>query len=428
MVGGIVGLLAGCGTTPPPSVAALTVGAATGHSLPAGFVGLSLEASSLVHGDFADTDLATHLKKLGDRGLIRIGGNSADKTFWTSTGARPPAGSEGAITPAALRSVATALDGTGWQLVLAVNLKAKDPARAADEAAQARQIFGDRLLAIEIGNEPNYYYPTKKPYGSYYQDFDRYVAAVRAAVPGVGIAGSDAGHEHPAFVADFAQHEAADPAVTVLTDHHYPLSACGGRKSTVDDLLSAKSVDNEVAAANSVVQAAAVDHVPAVMDETNSVTCGGEKGVSDGFASALWSLDYGLLLASHGVTAAAFHGGIAGCAAYSPLCGKNGKLTEQPVFRGLETVAELGQGEFLSVTGGQPALRAYAVRAGGGLAVVLDNTGTAALPLTVKLDRRYGSARTTVLSATDQTASAQVDGDSLSTTVPARSALVVHLT
>jgi hypothetical protein len=33
-----------------------------------------------------------------------------------------------------------------------------DPARAADEAKYARQIFDDSLLAIEIGNEPNFYY------------------------------------------------------------------------------------------------------------------------------------------------------------------------------------------------------------------------------------------------------------------------------
>jgi hypothetical protein len=111
------------------------------------------------------------------------------------------------------------------------------------------------------------------------------------------------------------------------------------------------------------VRAAPVDHVPAIMDETNSVTCGGV------FASALWSLDYGLLLASHGVTAAAFHGGIAGCATYSPLYDHDGKLAAQPVFRGMQTLAEIGPGEFLTVDGAPSTLRAYGVRTGDGLAM-----------------------------------------------------------
>jgi hypothetical protein len=139
-------------------------------------------------------------------------------------------------------------------------------------------------------------------------------------VPGVGIVGPDAGHNQPAFVATFAQDEAADPDITMLTDHEYPLSDCDGATNTISGLLSTSSNTAEKAAADSAVSGGVLDKVPAVMDETNSITCGGQSGVSNVFASTLWSLDYSLLLAQEGVQGADFHGGISGCGPYSPLC------------------------------------------------------------------------------------------------------------
>jgi hypothetical protein len=39
------------------------------------------------------------------------------------------------------------------------------------------------------------------------------------------------------------------------------------------------------------VRAAAARHIPVRVDEMNAVTCGGQRGVSNSFASALWALD-----------------------------------------------------------------------------------------------------------------------------------------
>ena len=263
--------------TPQASTAvAITVTDTTsGHSLPADFAGFSLEANSLSNGDFKSTDFADYLKALGPTGVIRIGGNSADETFWTSTGQKPPSWSEGTITPATLTDLATAISGTGWKVVLAVNLKQFSTSRAADEAKYAEQILGSSLAAIEIGNEPNYYYTSD---ATYFSNFESYAAAIEKAVPGIGLAGPDAGRNEPAFVSTFAQDEAANPDITMLTDHEYPLSDCNGATNTIADLLSTSSVTAEQAAADSVVTAAVTDKVPGLMDETNSITCGGQAG------------------------------------------------------------------------------------------------------------------------------------------------------
>lgn len=48
-----------------------------GAPLPAGFVGLSIEAGELAHGDFGAPNLVAYLKTLAPSGgVLRIGGNS----------------------------------------------------------------------------------------------------------------------------------------------------------------------------------------------------------------------------------------------------------------------------------------------------------------------------------------------------------------
>lgn len=47
--------------------------------------------------------------------------------------------------------------------------------------------------------------------------------------------------------------------------------------------------------------------IPLRVDELNSVSCGGTKGVSDTFASALWALDQSFTLAKAGVSGVNFH-------------------------------------------------------------------------------------------------------------------------
>lgn len=405
---------------PSPAAAAasasITVtGTASGHALPADFVGFSLEANSLSNNNFSGTDFADYLKALGPTGLVRIGGNSADETFWTSTGEANPSWSEGTITPASLTSLDSAIAGTGWKVILAVNLKQFDASRAADEAKHAAQILGSSLDAIEIGNEPNYYYSSD---ATFFSDFESYVAAIRGAVPGIAIVGPDAGHNQPAFVSTFAQDEAASPDISMLTDHEYPLSDCDGATNTISGLLSTSSVTAEKAAADSAVAGGVADRVPAVMDETNSITCGGQTGVSSVFAATLWSLDYTLLLAQEGVQGADYHGGISGCGPYSPLCGSSGSLTAQPLFYGFLAVNQVGTGSFLTVNNPDSAnVRAYAVQNGSGLTVVLDDVqdpgSNGATDVTLSLPQSYSQAQSTVLATSSSAGLSATSGITL---------------
>jgi hypothetical protein len=371
------------GGSPTAVAPASTVSAATtsitvqpgaiGNPLPAGFVGISMGAATLAADDFANTDFASYLRTLGHTGVLRIGGNSGDTTFWTSTGETAPSWAVGTITPAKLQHLAAIARSTGWRVTLAVNLKHKDAARAADEAGYAQRIFGSSLLAIEIGNEPNFYYSSPD---AYFADFEVYAAAIEQAAPGVGLTGPDAETNHAAYLPAFAADDAAHPDVAEVTDHTYPLSACGGSVATIPELLGTGAVRYETANTVAVVNAARQLHVPAAMDETNSVVCAGMAGVSDVFASSLWALDYSLLLAQNGVANAEFMDGTnsAGCDPYTPLCPTTGDLTARPVYYGMLAAALVGTGNFVGVTNPDAAdVRAYAVKNGPHLTVVLDD-------------------------------------------------------
>lgn len=360
-----------------------------GTVLHPGFVGLSFGAATVAADDYASTDLGGYLHTLGHTGVIRVGGNSGDGTFWTSTGETAPSwATSGTITPDKLRHLAGVVRGAGWKVILAVNLKHPDPARAADEAAYAQRIFGRSLLAIEVGNEPNFYY---SDVSAYYTEFESYVAAIEKAAPGVGITGPDAETNHSSWLGGFAALDAAHPDVTEISDHTYPTSACGSSTATIPELLGTGARQYETANAQAALSAAARLGVPAAMTETNSTVCAGTSGVSDAFASALWALDYNLLIAQQGIVNADYMDGTnaAGCDPYTPLCPTTGDLGVRPIYYGMLATELVGTGRFAAVDDPDTAdVRAYAVRHGSRLTVVLDDVQDPAAngATTVKLD------------------------------------------
>src|ERR1700689_2184794 len=145
-----------CATPAAASSQVITIApTTTGTSLNADSLGLSFEASDLALPGFASGDLASYLKTLGTS-VMRIGGNTSDETFWTSTGETPPSWAIATITPADLTALDTLAKASGWKVILGVNLKQYDPARAADEAEHAVEALGSSLQAIAIGNEPHF--------------------------------------------------------------------------------------------------------------------------------------------------------------------------------------------------------------------------------------------------------------------------------
>ncbi|MHA6765640.1 glycosyl hydrolase family protein [Streptacidiphilus sp. PAMC 29251] len=438
----------------------------TGTALTGGSLGLSFEASDLALPGFTSGNLAAHLRTLGTS-VMRIGGNTVDQTYWTSSGETPPSWSTATITPADLTALNTLAKASGWKVILGVNLKQYDAARAADEAAHAATALGSSLQAIEIGNEPDLYPQYSGNTAKYLTDFKAYTAAINKAAPGVPIEGSDATGATSALQNAFV---AAHPAVNELTSHYYPLtsSTCGGNP-TIAALLGTSVRNAETGVAVSAVAQAAKLGVPAVIDEGNSVVCEGQQGVSNVFASALWEVDEQLDLAREGVAGDYMHGTVIQCNApkplfmyYTPLCAPTaadaaaGTLAAQPEYYGLAAVHQIGAGSFLNVD--NPAwatVRTYAVKhPDGTMTVVLDDVqdpaANAATTLQLNLGASYTTGRRVNLTASGLTATTgvtlggqtvqadgtlpaptttpvAVNGSTLTVTVPAGSAAILTL-
>src|SRR5947207_4511733 len=262
----------------PAATVTLSVGGPTGTSLPADVVGFSFEANVLTGTAPSAGNLAQYMKTLGP-GVMRFGGNFVDTTFWTSKGETAPSWAVATLTPADLQRLNTLATNSGWKVVLGVNLKHPDPQRAADEAAHAKAALGANLLAIEVGNEPNYYpnYTTAK----FFADFEKYRAAINAAAPGVGLVGPSPGRvpAADAWLKDFAADESGHGDISGFTGHYYPACPKSTPKPTTSSLLSTSYRDGEKNRADLVASLAKGLGVPGILGEGNSVSCEGMDGV-----------------------------------------------------------------------------------------------------------------------------------------------------
>jgi hypothetical protein len=286
------------------------------------FMGLSFESTAIPllaaysHGG----NLAGYLRSLG-HGVIRIGGVSVDKRVaWTPHGARPSWASVG-ITPTELDGVAALARESGWRVLLTVSLGRDDPRAAAAEVASARSALGGLLAGVAIGNEPDRFAReglrgSAWSVGEYLDELGAYRAAIARAAPGVSIAVPDASSGIPPLPWVSA---AAASRPTLLTDHYYPLSSCGGTKVVLSELASPvlREHEDEMLRRLEVIEHA--NRTPLAIDETGSISCHGQPGVSNSFASALWAVDWAVRAMHAGVAGLNFHDLVSEPGAYSPL-------------------------------------------------------------------------------------------------------------
>src|SRR5699024_11802470 len=125
--------------------------------------------------------------------------------------------------------VAAYVDAT---VTLALGFGSYAPSRAAAMAAHARDAFGDDLLAVAIGNEPNGFHLPNQPQlrvrdetwgpAAYQESLQEYSAALEAASPGLPVAGPGA-YNAPWWRA-FAESDI--PNQRALSMHWYPLWDC----------------------------------------------------------------------------------------------------------------------------------------------------------------------------------------------------------
>jgi hypothetical protein len=302
-------------------------GAPVRGSLPAGFEGLSMEFRGLE--TYAGADPAAInpvfeqlLRNLApnQQGLLRIGGDGTDWTWWPVPHVAKPGGVRYDIDRNWMAVAKSLSQSASLRLIMGINLEANSSRVAGAEAkAMLTYVGRERIEGLEIGNEPELYgsFPWFKaangthvrgrPASYDFSDFLREFSTMARAMPGAPLAGPSTGS--PTWMQDLPQFLRAEPRVRVATLHRYPLKHCGKEPLvlTIPELLSSSSQAGLAASVTRYVGIARSQHIPLRIDEMNAVSCGGQRGVSDTFASALWALDTLFELARVGVDGVNFH-------------------------------------------------------------------------------------------------------------------------
>jgi hypothetical protein len=236
--------------------------------------------------------------------IVRIGGNSTDTTGEPATGVVAP--------------FEQLHQDIGAEFYLGVNLGSDNVQLATDQAqAYVTGMAGGGLEAIEIGNEPDLYHsngdrPTTYTFANYFSDFATWRTAILPLLPqGVKLMGpSWSSTSSLSNLPAFLTQESGN--LSVVSQHWYAGTQCNGKTNPADFLLQASSATSGPKAVASSVPLAHQDSLPFRMGEMNSISCGGETGVSDTFASALWAADSMFEFANDGVDGVNFHNGNGG--------------------------------------------------------------------------------------------------------------------
>ncbi len=314
-----------------PSFTATVGSSPTGQPMAQGFTGMSLEYGALHSYTGRDPDhinpvllnLMRNLVPGGQTTVLRIGGNSADRTWWPMRGQIPPGGVTYNLNNGWIRTTHALAKALGAQMIMGVNLAGGRPAVAATEARALLAGIGRRTIqAFEIGNEPDVYgiFPWYRDrrgrvffarahsysLARYIKQFSRW----RAAMPNVPVTGPS--FAELTWLSGLPRFMNAERGLKLLTLHRYPLRACLTDQNdpgypTVPNLLADRSSAGLAQQVAPYVSAAHSRGVSFRLDEMNSASCSGKKGVSDTFASALWVLDTLFNLAQVGVDGVNIH-------------------------------------------------------------------------------------------------------------------------
>jgi len=404
-----------------------------GNKIGDDFTGLSYESAQLGNPHFfssANTELAGFLRRLGASGVLRIGGNTSEYCYWTpdptkqtnrqnpesmrtgdkanpvafglavgpDTGKKAPAPVN--ITPEAIRNLREFLDVCGWKLIYGLNMGTGTAEDAADEAARVMDAAGSKLIAFQLCNEPDLFFRNglrKADYDfkQFAVEWQHFYQTIRARVPNAPFAGPDTAYNNE-WLVPFAK-QFRNEAV-FLSQHYYAEGPPTDPLMTIERLLRPNpKLEEEFAGMKATMQESGL---PFRLAETNSCYQGGKQGVSDTFASALWSADLMYQLATAGGTGINFHGG--GYGWYTPIAGtqENGFLA-RPIYYGMLLFAEAGAGQLVESKLDQlehaPLMTAYGLRSNTGAIKVAAFNKSLDGGVRLTIDPRQRAKRVTAL-------------------------------
>jgi hypothetical protein len=406
----------------PPTVRVGGAAAVAPTSTTQGFLGIATSYSTIaaLEGTTTDPDVAfQHLLENLSPGApfqLRLGGVSADTSWWAVPGMKQPRYLS-TLTPRWATNLRGLLTAVGGRTILGVNLE--EPPSISPRIARAevagfnRYIGSDLIQAFELGNEPEYFplsvvnggrgHDTIAAYG---QKFSQIAAQLRGApLAGPASVGKVWLGELGTVLSHLPAH------LKVATVHLYPLKNCSlGAHPLLSQLLDRSSIQGLADSAHEMVRAAAAHGEPLRVDELNGITCGGKAGLSNSFGEALWALNALPALWKAGVQGVNYQtvDGLLNQVITARHSAAGWRVSVEPVYYGLLAFAEAAPaGSHLLNTSnpGVADMYQFAVRApDGSERVVLTNVGSTARTIAVSAPGTRRAASLSLLSARSLTA------------------------
>jgi hypothetical protein len=284
---------------------------------------------------------------------------------------------------------------TGAQITVGLNFGDGPVADNLAMIAAAEQAVPASQLSFSLGNEPDLYtrshvlhneprfrVPAYRPASWSATVYAREWIARRAMLGPIRLEGPDlAGNGWRAAVAALLR---ADPPDQINT-HIYPTTACTvGPKATAKRLLSEHASVGVVGERAWLLATAKVAHRPAVISETNSASCGGKPGVSDGPVASVWAVRYVVAALSAGFDQLRFHS--AGTA-YDPFAfNPDGRVTRRPLADGLFFIHRwIPVGSRITSTTTVPHVLAATITRRGTTSMIVSSFASHTLVLPIKI-------------------------------------------
>jgi hypothetical protein len=424
----VVGLVVGGkrasspGRSPVASSVVTVDPGAEGRTIPAAFLGLSIEywaieAYAGKNPGAVNPVLARLIRNLvpGQTAVLRIGGASTDQTWWPVAGVRRPPGVFYKLNRRRLEVMKKVAEEAGARLILGVTFEADSRALAGAEARAMAAVIGrGRIEAFELGNEPELYgnpsfawyrrngkNVTGRPAGYGPPLFTRDFATIGSGLPHVPLAGPASGAAE--WLGDLGPFIATVPRLGVVTVHRYPFEACAVQPAsvsypTIGRLLSQLGSTDQATGLAPFVTVAHAHGLPLRIAEMNDVGCGDPPQVPNSFAEALWVLDALFAYAQVGVDGVNVHTWPS--AVYNLFSFKKTKTEWQgfvePEYYGLLMFAQAAPAgsRLVKTASSNQVVRAWATRAAdGAVRITLINDDIAsAHRLLVKVTGRHGAA------------------------------------
>ncbi|HYB27233.1 MAG TPA: glycosyl hydrolase family 79 C-terminal domain-containing protein [Solirubrobacteraceae bacterium] len=374
-------------------------------AIPNEFLGLSTEYSTLPLVEKHPVLWARVLFDLVPGGNIpvfslRIGGDSAEHVIY---GRKPPQFAPWEVfspTPQLIDDTAKAISASKLQVIIDINTITSTPREAAAWMQQLLSalynVLGGRIVAFELGNEPDIYTcsawagglltasdqsaetrqtcPAKLPKRitatSFAKSFQAYARALYSVAPSVRLMAPALAEatDHLGWIKTLLHYRTKN--LKVITAHVYPYSACAKPgQATYPTIQKVLSENATAGMAKTIAPAVALAHKAGLslrLTEINSVTCGGTLGVSNTFATALWAPDALFELMNAGVEGVNLHARVNSI--NRPFSFTRQGLETRPLLYGLILFKRmLGPGARLVPVqlraGGSLHLKAWAVRA-----------------------------------------------------------------